>query len=181
MISTFGRINSLILSGARAYFAMAQDGRFLPAVAKLKRAGVPGVSLTLQAVSADLLVLPTTLSPATRCGSLYSDLLEYIISALMFYILAVAAVPILRRKRPEAEPSYRTIGYPATPALYVIGAAVDRAAILQNDCVAAVALRRGDRSRRRRHCWTFPCAPACGYSPHGSAHRISSLPDCFRS
>lgn len=123
MVSTFGCINSLILSGARAYFAMARDGLFLPAAAKLNRADVPGVSLALQAVWAGMLVLLTTYSPAAGFGNLYSDLLNYIISAaLMFYILAIAAVPVLRRKRPEAERPYRTIGYPVTPALYVAGA-----------------------------------------------------------
>jgi APA family basic amino acid/polyamine antiporter len=124
MISTFGCINSLILSGARAYFAMARDGLFFPAVAKLNRADVPGVSLALQAVWAGLLVLLTTYSPVTGFGNLYSDLLEYIISAaLMFYILTIAAVTVLRKKRPDAERPYRTLGYPVTPVLYVTGAA----------------------------------------------------------
>jgi APA family basic amino acid/polyamine antiporter len=122
MISTFGCINSLILSGARAYFAMARDGLFLASVAKLNRADVPGVSLALQALWAAMLVLLTTYSPLTGYGNLYSDLLDYIISAaLMFYILTIAAVIVLRRKRPDAERPYRTFGYPLTPALYIIG------------------------------------------------------------
>jgi APA family basic amino acid/polyamine antiporter len=124
MISTFGCINSLILSGARAYFAMARDGLFLSAAAKLNRADVPGVSLALQAVWAVLLVLLTTYSPLTGYGNLYSNLLDYIISAaLVFYILTIAAVIVLRRKRPDAERPYRTIGYPITPVLYIVGAA----------------------------------------------------------
>jgi APA family basic amino acid/polyamine antiporter len=124
MISTFGCVNSLILSGARAYYAMARDGLFVPAAAKLNRANVPGVSLVLQAMWAAVLVLLTTWSPATGYGNLYSDLLVYIISAaLMFYVLTIAAVIVLRRKRPEAERPYRTIGYPITPVLYVAGGA----------------------------------------------------------
>jgi APA family basic amino acid/polyamine antiporter len=123
MISTFGCVNSLILSGARAYFAMARDGLFVPAVAKLNRNNVPGFSLGLQAIWAGLLVLLNTYSPIAGYGNLYSDLLEYIISAaLMFYILTIAAVPVLRWKRPDAERPYRTLGYPVTPALYVLGA-----------------------------------------------------------
>lgn len=123
MVSTFGCLNSLILSGARAYFAMARDGLFIPAVEKLNRNDVPGVSLALQAVWAGMLVLLTTYSPVTGFGNLYSDLLEYIISAaLMFYTLTIAAVPILRWKRPNAERPYRTLGYPLTPILYVVGA-----------------------------------------------------------
>ena len=35
MISSFGCINGLILSGARVYYAMAKDGLFFRNVAKL--------------------------------------------------------------------------------------------------------------------------------------------------
>ncbi len=123
MISTFGCINSLILSGARAYYAMARDGLFFRAVAELNRADVPGVSLALQAAWSSLLVLVTTYSAATGYGNLYSDLLDYIISAaLVFYALTIGAVIVLRRKRPDVERPYRTIGYPITPILYVCGA-----------------------------------------------------------
>ncbi|WP_263383093.1 APC family permease [Granulicella arctica] len=123
MISTFGCINSLILAGARAYYAMARDGLFLPAAAKLNRANVPGASLGMQAVWAGLLVLLTTYSAKAGYGNLYSDLLDYVISAaLIFYILTIAAVVVLRWKKPEAERPYRTFGYPVTPIIYVVGA-----------------------------------------------------------
>jgi APA family basic amino acid/polyamine antiporter len=123
MISTFGCINSLVLAGARAYFAMARDGLFFPSAAKLNRANVPGRSLTLQAIWAILLVLLTTYSPRTGYGNLYSDLLDYVISAaLFFYILTIAGVIVLRRKRPDLERPYRTWGYPVTPIVYIVGA-----------------------------------------------------------
>jgi APA family basic amino acid/polyamine antiporter len=52
-------------------------------------------------------------------------LLDYIISAaLLFYILTIAAVVVLRYKRPDAERLYRTPGYPVVPAIYVLGASV---------------------------------------------------------
>lgn len=50
MVSTFGCTNGLILSGARAYYAMARDGLFLPAVARLNAARVPAWGLALQGV-----------------------------------------------------------------------------------------------------------------------------------
>jgi APA family basic amino acid/polyamine antiporter len=41
------------------------------------------------------------------------QLLEYIVSAdLIFYVLLIAAVIVLRRKKPAAERPYRTWGYP---------------------------------------------------------------------
>jgi basic amino acid/polyamine antiporter, APA family len=123
MISTFGCINSLVLSGARAYYAMARDKLFLPAANKLNRAGVPGWSLVMQAVWAGLLLLMNTYSPGAGYGNIYSDLLDYIISAaLLFYILTIAGVIVLRRKRPNAERPYRTYGYPFIPILYILGA-----------------------------------------------------------
>jgi APA family basic amino acid/polyamine antiporter len=123
MVSTFGCINSLVLAGPRAYYAMARDRLFIPAAGRLNRARVPGWSLLMQGIWAGVLVLLTTYSPGKGYGNLYSDLLDYIISAaLLFYILTIAAVVVLRYKRPEAERLYRTPGYPVVPAIYVIGA-----------------------------------------------------------
>ena len=48
------------------------------------------------------------------------QLLEYIVSAdLIFYALMVGAVIVLRRKTPNAERPYRTIGYPFVPLIYI--------------------------------------------------------------
>jgi APA family basic amino acid/polyamine antiporter len=124
MISTFGCINSLVLAGARAYYAMAYDGLFFAPAKRLNRAHVPGWSLAVQGLWSAALVLPRVYNPATgQYGSLYSNLLDYVISAaLLFYILTIAAVFRLRFTRPEAERPYRVIGYPAVPALYIAGA-----------------------------------------------------------
>lgn len=126
MISTFGCTNGLILAGARAYYAMAKDGLFFARAGELNRARVPGWSLALQGVWASLLVLPRTFNPATgQYGNLYSNLLDYVVSAaLLFYILTIAAVIRLRITRPHAERPYRVIGYPLLPAAYVIVASV---------------------------------------------------------
>ena len=126
MVSTFGCINTLILAGARAYYAMARDGLFFRSAGILNRAKVPGRSLLLQGIWSIVLVLPRTFNPATgEYGNLYSNLLDYIISAaLIFYILAILGLFRLRVKRPDAPRPYRAFGYPVVPALYVVGAAV---------------------------------------------------------
>jgi basic amino acid/polyamine antiporter, APA family len=126
MISTFGCVNSLVLAGARAYYAMAKDRLFFAQAATLNRAKVPGWSLWVQGVWAAALVLPRTYNTATgQYGNLYGNLLDYVISAaLIFYILTIAAVFRLRHKMPNVERSYRVPGYPVTPALYILGAAV---------------------------------------------------------
>ena len=126
MISTFGCTNGLILAGARAYYAMAKDGLFFSRAGELNRAHVPGWSLAVQGVWASALVLPRTFNPATgQYGNLYSNLLDYVISAaILFYIFTVGAVFRLRSTRPDAERPYRVIGYPVMPAAYIAVALV---------------------------------------------------------
>ena len=124
MISTFGCNNGLILAGARAYYAMARDGLFFKSVGQLNAEKVPAWGLVFQGVWAAALVLPRTYDPATRAyGNLYSNLLDYVISAaLIFYILTIAGVFRLRKTHPHIDRPYRAVGYPIVPALYIAGA-----------------------------------------------------------
>jgi basic amino acid/polyamine antiporter, APA family len=125
LISTFGCVNGLVLAGARAYYAMANDGLFFKPAARLNRARVPGWSLLVQGIWACALVLHRTYDTATgNYGNLYSNLLDYVISAaLIFYLLTIGAVFRLRRKLPDAVRPYRAFGYPYVPGLYLAGAA----------------------------------------------------------
>jgi APA family basic amino acid/polyamine antiporter len=124
MVSTFGCINGMLLTGARTYYAMAHDGLFFRKAQRLSRAHVPAAALVAQGFWATLLVLPRTYDPSTRVyGNLYSSLLDYVISAaLLFYILTIAGVFRLRKLRPLADRPYRAFGYPVIPILYVAGA-----------------------------------------------------------
>jgi APA family basic amino acid/polyamine antiporter len=126
MIAAFGCMNALILSGARAYYAMALDGVFFNKAAVLNRAQVPGVALVMQGLWAAVLLSLRTYQPATNTyANLYSNLLDYIISAaLIFYSLTIAGVFRLRKLRPNAERPYRAFAYPVIPALYLIAAVV---------------------------------------------------------
>jgi APA family basic amino acid/polyamine antiporter len=103
---------------------MARDGLFFRSAGRLNGAKVPAWGLVLEGVWAAFLVLPRTYDPATRAyGNLYSNLLDYVISAaLIFYILTIAGVFRLRATRPEADRPYRAFGYPFLPALYIAGA-----------------------------------------------------------
>src|SRR5438105_5417868 len=135
MISTFGCNNGLILAGARVYYAMAKDGLFFKGVAKLNSRYVPAVALIAQGVWACFLTLPrtvatktviTSINPVNRVetisyGNVYTQLLEYIISAdLIFYALMVGAVIVMRRRAPALERPYRTFGYPIVPVIYIL-------------------------------------------------------------
>ena len=130
MISTFGCNNGLILAGARVYYAMARDGLFFERVGQVNARHVPAVALIAQGIWASLLTLPRTVATDPRTGAVaygnvYTQLLEYIISAdLVFYALMVGAVIRLRRLAPDAPRPYRTIGYPLVPLVYILLAAL---------------------------------------------------------
>jgi len=111
IISTFGCNNGMILSAARVYYTMANDGLFFKKVGKLNSKGVPSNGLLFQAIWASLLCLSGT----------YSDLLDYVIFAvLIFYTMTIIGIFILRKKRPDAERPYKAFGYPIVPAIYII-------------------------------------------------------------
>jgi len=125
MISTFGCNNGLILAGARAYYAMAQDGLFFRRVRNLNKNHVPAWGLIIQGFWAGFLVLPRVVKADGTYGNLYGNLLDWVISAaLIFYILTIAGVFLLRWKQPNAERPYKAWGYPIVPALYIVGASV---------------------------------------------------------
>jgi APA family basic amino acid/polyamine antiporter len=131
MISTFGCNNGLILAGARVYYAMALDRLFFSRVGSLNRQHVPAVALLAQGVWASFLTLPRTVTEHSDVstgfvttytyGNVYTQLLEYIVSAdLVFYALMVGAVIVMRRKAPGVERPYRTFGYPVVPLIYIL-------------------------------------------------------------
>lgn len=112
LISTFAAINGSILSGARIYFAMAEDRLFFSKVAEVhRRYHTPVFSIALQAVWASLLTLTGT----------YDQLLTYVLFAeWIFYAMGTGSVFVLRRKYPNLNRPYKTWGYPLVPILFVI-------------------------------------------------------------
>ena len=130
MISTFGCNNGLILAGARVYFAMARDGLFFQKIATTNRYHVPAAALIAQGIWTALLALPRTVTTNSVTGqvvygNVYTQLLEYIVSAdLLFYILMVLAVIVLRQKSPARERPYRIWGYPLVPIVSMLLAAL---------------------------------------------------------
>ncbi len=123
IISTFGCNNGLILAGSRVAYAMAKDGLFFRATGKLNSRAVPGTALVFQSVWITVLLLLRTRKPDGTYGNLYSDLLNYVVFAvLIFYVLTIAGIFVLRKNRPNAERPYRAFGYPVLPILYIVSA-----------------------------------------------------------
>ncbi|MBS1567724.1 MAG: amino acid permease, partial [Bacteroidetes bacterium] len=111
MVSTFGCNNGLILSGARVYYTMAKDGLFFKSVNKLNQHNVPQVALWIQCLACCIWCL------SGKYGQLL-DMISFVV--VLFYMLTIAGIFILRKKRPDAERPYKAFGYPVLPLLYII-------------------------------------------------------------
>ncbi len=125
LVSTFGCVNGLILSGARVLFAMARDGVFFSAAGRVDpRRQTPSGALALQGAWSVVLALSGT----------YDRLLTYVtFASLGFNALTVVALLVLRRTRANVQRPYRTWGYPVTPVLYLGGALFFLAYIFAGD------------------------------------------------
>jgi APA family basic amino acid/polyamine antiporter len=111
MVSTFGAVNGIILTGPRVYYSMAQDGLLFKWFGETHpRFQTPHRALVLQAVWASLLTLTDT----------YRALFTRVIyTEWIFFALMVGGLFILRRRAGYA-PAYRIWGYPLVPAMFVI-------------------------------------------------------------
>jgi len=111
LVSTFGCVNGLTLSGARVVYAMARDGLFFQKAAAVHpRHRTPAVALVLHGLVAAALTLSGT----------YSDLLTLTaFSSLLFNVLTVVGLFVLRRTRPDLPRPYRVWGYPVVPLAFV--------------------------------------------------------------
>jgi APA family basic amino acid/polyamine antiporter len=109
VVAVLGSLAAYTISAPRVYFAMARDGLFLPAAARLSpRTGAPVRAILMQAVLACALVLLGT----------FDEIVSYFMFATVLFItLTVAGLFVLRRGGAPSE--YLTPLYPLTPAVYL--------------------------------------------------------------
>lgn len=116
-ISTFGFLDLAILAPTRVYYAMAADGLFFPALARLHpRYRTPGAAIAVQTVWSCVLTLSGT----------YGQLLNYVVFAdWIFFGLTVSTVIVFRQTFPLERRSagFKAPGHPILPALFVMTAA----------------------------------------------------------
>ncbi len=112
MVSVFGCLNANILFGPRVFYAMARDGHFFRVMGRLgTRSHVPTGALWGQAAWSAVLCL----------SGRYQSLYEYMVFALLLFFAATGfAVFVLRRKAPGLPRPYRTWGFPAVPAVFIV-------------------------------------------------------------
>ena len=112
MVSTFGATNGSMMTGPRIFYAMAEDGNFFRPVAAVHREWkTPYAAIALAAALGIGYVL-------LRNFQQLAD--SFVLGIWPFYALAVGAVFILRRRRPDVERPYRTWGYPLAPAIFLV-------------------------------------------------------------
>lgn len=112
VFSALGAMNGSILTSARVPFAMAQDGLFFQSLAKISpKTHVPVTSIIVQACVAILLALSGT----------FDQLTDYVIfSSWIFYAMVTSVVFVLRKQRPNEKRSYKALGYPILPAIFIL-------------------------------------------------------------
>ncbi len=112
LVTTFNCTLSTILMASRLTYAMAKDGLFFKGVEAVHpRYGGPSKALWAQGIWASLLVLSGSFDQLT-------DML--IFASFIFYGATTLGVYILRVKHPDWSRTYRVIGYPVTPALFLL-------------------------------------------------------------
>jgi APA family basic amino acid/polyamine antiporter len=134
IISLLASNSAMILVGPRVYYAMARDGMFFPAAAKVHpQYRTPATAIVAQAIWTTLLIL-------TGGGNALTTYTGF--SILLFNGVAVAALFVLRRREPSAPRPYSTWGYPVLPALFIVVCAIIVANALYTDLVAPLASGR---------------------------------------
>lgn len=133
IISIAASISAMVIAGPRVYYAMARDGMFVPAAARVHPTyRTPTVAIWAQAAWSGVLVL---------CGSL-SQLVSYTgFAVVLFAGIAVASLFVLRRREPDAPRPFRAWGYPIAPGIFVVASAVMVVnEMLRNGATALVGL-----------------------------------------
>jgi APA family basic amino acid/polyamine antiporter len=112
IVCMLGSLAALVMSAPRVYYAMAQDGLFLPTFARIHpRFGTPANAIAVQGLIASLLVWLGT----------FQQIIEYFIFiAVVFLALTVSGVLFLRRRPVENDQVVLTPGYPFTPAVFLL-------------------------------------------------------------
>lgn len=112
VVSTLGALNGGIMALARIPFAMARDGLFFARLSEVHpQSRAPVWAILAQSAWASVVALSGT----------FDQITTYAIFAMwLFFGVTVSAVFVLRRKMPEAERPYRTLGYPLVPLVFIL-------------------------------------------------------------
>jgi amino acid transporter len=127
-VSTFGALNGVILSGPRAYLAMARDGLLASWAAAIHpRFHTPHRAILLQGIWAVILVSTGT----------YRALFTRVVYTEWIFFALMAAGLFRLRARGSYQPAYRVWGFPAVPIIFILASGFIVAHQLVTDAVNA--------------------------------------------
>ncbi len=110
-VSTFGALNGVILSGPRAYLAMARDGLLASWAAAIHpRFHTPHRAILLQGIWAVILVSTGT----------YRALFTRVVYTEWIFFALMAAGLFRLRARGSYQPAYRVWGFPVVPIVFIL-------------------------------------------------------------
>jgi len=112
LVTTMNSTNSSILMSARMLYAMSRDKTFFKQAASVHPTyNTPDKALFIQAIWAILLLFSGSFDQLT-------DMLVF--AAFLFYAATAVGLLYLRIKLPRAERTYKVIGYPVVPILFLL-------------------------------------------------------------
>ena len=114
IVAVLGSLLGLLMALPRVYYAMASDGVFFKGVAALHpRFGTPARAIAIQAMLASVYVASGT----------FNQIIGFFVFVTVLFVAATVA-GLFRIRRRSRDASFRTWGYPFTPALFLVLAAV---------------------------------------------------------
>jgi amino acid transporter len=114
MISTFSSVNGTMMASPRIFFGMADRGLFFKGIARVSpRFKSPSTAIMLASALGIVYVLFNDFQQLAD---------KFVLGIFPFYVLAVLAVFVIRRRQPNLERPYRVIGYPIVPVIFLLGA-----------------------------------------------------------
>jgi basic amino acid/polyamine antiporter, APA family len=115
LVATFSGLNASMMVGARIFYAMGDRGLLFRAVARVSpRFDSPSVAILICTVLGVVYVLLNDFAQLAD---------KFILGIWPFYVLTVATVFVLRRRRPDLPRPYRVWGYPLVPAVFLLASA----------------------------------------------------------
>jgi amino acid transporter len=113
MVSTLGALNGSVMSNPRVFYAMATEGLLFRPLGRVHpRFGTPHVAITVYALLALIFIWSRTFEQL---------IVSFVLGTWPWLALGVAAVMVLRRRRPDMIRPYRTPGYPLVPLVFIVG------------------------------------------------------------
>jgi APA family basic amino acid/polyamine antiporter len=104
-------VSAFIITGPRVYYAMAKDRLFPSIAGRISEKGqVPVYAMIAQSVCAIVILFVTDFQSLYKYAS---------VGLSIFAMLFIAAVYVLRWRRPDMERPFRVPGYPVVPAIFL--------------------------------------------------------------